>query len=287
MLLQTSLFLPQSFFLHSQFLQALAGLGLLPLCRRKVFLLGLCLLCQPVECFPAISLGQSPFRQHRCIISIICPTDGLEGSTFPLELLDCQPGLFHVFQGFCQRTQILIRKRGQGSIQDLVDDAGLEIARKLGTAQLDEQFHQFFIFADIFITKDILIYHGHVLPLLRGYTAILPNGIFQFPARQRNLLFLSGFRILCQMIQGKILTNAAAILQHKAPKIHLGIPPASMQTNACGDVLIAVFPLVFQIKITCSFIILADFLFAQQIIVHGAGFGTKTIQTICAFHTVQ
>ena len=60
-----------------------------------------------------------------------------------------------------------------------------------------------------------------------------------------------------------------------------------MKADACGDVLVAVFPLVFQVEIARALIVAVDFLFSQQVVIHGAGLGTEAVQAVSPFHPVQ
>ena len=245
----------------------------------------LCL--QPVERLPALCLPQGALCQYGGIVAGIGLADILEGGLLPFQLLDGQAGLFHVFQRLGQRAEVFIGEGGQGLVEDFVDDAGLEVAGELGTAQLYEQLHQFLVLADVLIAEDILVHHGHVFPLLRGDPAVLADGVFQFPAGERSFLLRPGLGIFGQTVEEKVFSDAAAVLQDEAPEIHLGGAAAGVEADAGGDVLVAVFPLVFQIEVACAFIVAADFLLSQQVIVHGAGLGAETVQAVSPLHTVQ
>ena len=60
-----------------------------------------------------------------------------------------------------------------------------------------------------------------------------------------------------------------------------------MQSDTGRQILLAVFPLVFQIKVTRTILIIADFLLSEQIVFDPPGARAKTVQTICTLDTIK
>ena len=67
----------------------------------------------------------------------------------------------------------------------------------------------------------MLVHHSHILTLLRRDPAIRADTVLQLLARKRHPLELPRLGILLLLIKQEIPADTAAILQQKAPKIHL------------------------------------------------------------------
>ena len=100
--LQVTLLLLEGGLLHGQFLLPLLGGVCCCFSFLQLGALFFFLCFQAVECLPALCLSQGALSQYGSIVAGIGLADVLEGSLLPLQLLDGQTGLFHIFQRFCQ-----------------------------------------------------------------------------------------------------------------------------------------------------------------------------------------